>query len=461
MDDKFDDYTEGEASSWTEAGDDDAVRENVWVRLGIYKYMSIAVTAFLVIAASILFGFCLMNLGRILKFFGSVISAAGPIIYGIVIAYILKPIYNRMERWLEKKLLKRKRFQANPDKADSLSKAISSITVVLVLVLAVAGIVSIIIPELYRSVVGLTTNLPYYADNAREWVHGLVKGNPKLNETVMKYFDNMTESASNYINDLFPQISTIFETVTSGIGSMMGIIYNVGIGLVFAVYILNEKDQLTAQMRKIGYSIIKPEHAGWFREETDFADRIFSDYVFARFMDSLLIGVIYALIGSLLRLPYVGMTSIVIAVTNMIPFFGMYIGMVPCFIILFLVSPIDAVIFLVVDIIIMQVDANLISPKILGASTGLSGFWVLFALIFFGGLWGFFGMLIGVPLFAVLYHQIRSIVDGRLKKKNMSTELEEYIRDPVIKERTRKRRERSGHVAAIKTRLTSRFKSQR
>ena len=156
-----------------------------------------------------------------------------------------------------------------------------------------------------------------------------------------------------------------------------------------------------------------------------------------------------------------GMTSIVIAVTNMIPFFGMYIGMVPCFIILFLVSPLDAVIFLVVDIVIMQVDANLISPKILGSSTGLSGFWVLFALILFGGLWGFFGMLIGVPLFAVLYHQLHSIVDGRLKKKNLATELEEYIRDPVIKERTKKRRERAGHVAAIKTRLSSRFKSQR
>ena len=157
-------------------------------------------------------------------------------------------------------------------------------------------------------------------------------------------------------------------------------------------------------------------------------------------MDSILLASIYMIVGTLLGMPYVGMTSIVIGITNMIPFFGMYIGLIPCFIILFLVSPLDALIFFIVDMVIMQVDANLISPKILGSSTGLSGFWVLFALILFGGLWGFFGMLIGVPLFAIIYHQIRSVVDVRLRKKNMSTELEEYIRDPVIKKRTRDRR---------------------
>ena len=131
----------------------------------------------------------------------------------------------------------------------------------------------------------------------------------------------------------------------------------------------------------------------------------------------------------------------------------MYIGLVPNFIILFLISPLDAVIFLVVHTIIIQVDANLISPKIMGNSTGLSGFWVLFALILFGGLWGFFGMLVGVPLFAVIYHQIRSIVDSRLKKKNMSTELEEYIRDPVIKKRTKEKRLRESRAEALKAKL--------
>ncbi|MCR4926891.1 MAG: AI-2E family transporter [Lachnospiraceae bacterium] len=429
------------------------VRENVWRRLGLNKHFSIAVMAFLVIAASILFGYCVMNIGKIIRFLGKVISAATPILCGLVIAYVLKPIYNRMERWLENKLLKRKKFQANPDKADRLSKAISSITVVLVLVLLIVGIVAIVIPELYKSIVGLTENMPVYIQNAREWLHGIFKNNPKMDETVMKYFDNMTDSATGFLNELFPQISNVFEMVSSGLGSMMSIIYNVGIGLVFAVYILNEKDKLVAQMRKIGYSIIREDHVGWFRGEIKYADKVFSGFVFARFMDSVLLGVIYAIVGSLIGLPYVGMSSIIIGITNMIPFFGMYIGLVPNFIILFLISPLDAVIFLVVHTIIIQVDANLISPKIMGNSTGLSGFWVLFALILFGGLWGFFGMLVGVPLFAVIYHQIRSIVDSRLKKKNMSTELEEYIRDPVIKKRTKEKRLRESRAEALKAKL--------
>ena len=424
-----------------EKNDKSSVR-NVWHRLGVNKYKPIAVTAFLVIAASIIFGYCVMNIGRIVNLGQRVISAASPIIFGLVIAYVLKPIYNQMEHWLENKLLKRKRYQARPEKAENIAKAASSILVVLVLVLIIVGVVAIVIPELYRSVVGLTTNLPDYIANAKDWLHGIFKNNPKMDESVMKYFEQLTESTTDYVNNWAPQISNIFDAVTNGLGNMMGVLYNVGIGLVFAIYILNEKDELAAQMRKIGYSVIREKKISRFREELIYADKVFSGFVFARLMDSILLASIYTIIGTLLGLPYVGMTSIIIGLTNMIPFFGMYIGLIPCFIILFLVSPLDALIFFIVDMVIMQVDANVISPKILGNSTGLSGFWVLFALILFGGLWGFFGMLIGVPLFAIIYHQIRSVVDGRLRKKNMSTELEEYIRDPVIKKRTKEKRMR-------------------
>ncbi|MBO7514971.1 MAG: AI-2E family transporter [Lachnospiraceae bacterium] len=424
-----------------EKNDKSSVR-NVWHRLGVNKYKPIAVTAFLVIAASIIFGYCVMNIGRIVNLGQRVISAASPIIFGLVIAYVLKPIYNQMEHWLENKLLKRKRYQARPEKAENIAKAASSILVVLVLVLIIVGVVAIVIPELYRSVVGLTTNLPDYIANAKDWLHGIFKNNPKMDESVMKYFEKLTESTTDYVNNWAPQISNIFDAVTNGLGNMMGVLYNVGIGLVFAIYILNEKDELAAQMRKIGYSVIREKKISRFREELIYADKVFSGFVFARLMDSILLASIYTIIGTLLGLPYVGMTSIIIGLTNMIPFFGMYIGLIPCFIILFLVSPLDALIFFIVDMVIMQVDANVISPKILGNSTGLSGFWVLFALILFGGLWGFFGMLIGVPLFAIIYHQIRSVVDGRLRKKNMSTELEEYIRDPVIKKRTKEKRMR-------------------
>ncbi|MBR5348157.1 MAG: AI-2E family transporter [Lachnospiraceae bacterium] len=422
-----------------ETNDNENTR-TVWRRLGINKYSSIAVTAFLVIAASILFGYCVINIGGIVNMLGNVVSAASPIICGLVIAYVLKPIYNQMEHWLEHKLLKQKRFQAKPEKAENIAKAVSSITVVLVLFLAIAAVVVIVIPELYKSVVGLTSNLPQYIANAKDWLHGVFKNNPKMDEAVMKYFEKLTDSTSDYLNEWAPQISNIFDAVTNGLGSMMGVLYNIGIGLVLAIYILNEKDELTATLRKIGYSVIREKRIGRFHEELKFADKVFSGFVFARFMDSILLASIYTIIGTLLGLPYVGMTSIIIGITNMIPFFGMYIGLIPCFIILFLISPMDAFIFLIVDMVIMQVDANLISPKIIGNSTGLSGFWVLFALILFGGLWGFFGMLIGVPLFAVIYHQFHSIVDARLKKKNMSTELEDYIRDPVIKKRTKEKR---------------------
>lgn len=408
---------------------------NVWTRIGIAKYFSAGLSAFLVIAMSILFAFCLLNIRSIIRIIASILSASAPLIYGLAFAYILKPIYNRLERWLENQFLKDKKLREHPEKADSLAKAISSIAVVFLLVFVIVAIIAILIPELYNSVITLTENLPTYIGNAREWLHSGLQRYPDLDESVMSYFDNVTNLTKDFFEGIFPELDSIFSMVTSGIGSMMSMLYNILIGLVVAIYMLNEKDTLTAQLRKIGYAVVKADHVGWYRGELRYADKVFSGFVFARFVDSIALGIVYAIIGSLLRIPYVGMISVVIAVTNMIPFFGMYIGLIPCALILLLVDPFMALVFVIVDIVIMQIDANIISPKIIGGSTGLSGFWVLFALLFFGGIWGFFGMLVGVPVFAVIYHQVQTIVDRRLHKKEMSTELNDYIRDPVIKER--------------------------
>lgn len=227
----------------------------------------------------------------------------------------------------------------------------------------------------------------------------------------------------------------MFNVVSSGLGSMVNIIYNLVVGVIVALYLLNGKDVLLPQCRKVIYAILPRDCATAFFRELNYADQMFSGFVYGSIIDSAIIGIICFIVGGILGLPYIAMISVIVGVTNVIPFFGPYIGAVPSAIILLLTDPISCVKFVIAIIIIQQFDGNFLKPRIIGNRTGLSSHWVLFSILLFGGWLGLVGMVIGVPLFAVIYHIVKSRVEYILEKKGMPQETAAYAKTIEKKKR--------------------------
>jgi predicted PurR-regulated permease PerM len=202
---------------------------------------------------------------------------------------------------------------------------------------------------------------------------------------------------------------------------------NIVIGLIVSIYLMASKEKFSGQAKKIIYALFKPVRANVIVETARKSNEIFGGFISGKLLDSAIIGVIAYVVLAILRMPDPVMIAVIIGVTNIIPFFGPFIGAVPSFIIVVLQNPIQGLYFLIFIVVLQQVDGNIIGPKILGNSTGLSPFWVVFAILLFGGLWGFPGMVLGVPTMAVIYYIIKKIVEYGLRKRGLREETNCYI----------------------------------
>ena len=264
-------------------------------------------------------------------------------------------------------------------------------------------------------------------DSISSMVDRLFEGNEIIQNYIMQLSDAGTESISGWLKDsILPYMNMILTGLSDSMINAAGIFMNLFIGLVVAVYLLSGRKKFKKQGKLILYSLFKERWANKIVEEIRFADRVFSGFIGGKLLDSAIIGVICYAGMMVLGLPYGILISVIVGVTNIIPFFGPYIGAIPSAIILLTVSPMSCLIFVIFIVILQQVDGNIIGPKILGSSTGLSGIWVLFSILFFGGLFGFVGMLIGVPVFAVIYDLIRQLIVRGLELRNKSKMFDEY-----------------------------------
>ncbi len=270
-------------------------------------------------------------------------------------------------------------------------------------------------------------SLPQMVDSISSMVDRLFEGNEIIQNYIMQLSDAGTESISGWLKDsILPYMNMILTGLSDSMINAAGIFMNLFIGLVVAVYLLSGRKKFKKQGKLILYSLFKERWANKIVEEIRFADRVFSGFIGGKLLDSAIIGVICYAGMMVLGLPYAILISVIVGVTNIIPFFGPYIGAIPSAIILLTVSPMSCLIFVIFIVILQQVDGNIIGPKILGSSTGLSGIWVLFSILFFGGLFGFVGMLIGVPVFAVIYDLIRQLIVRGLELRNKSKMFDEY-----------------------------------
>lgn len=392
------------------------------------KYLYYGVTAVAVIAVCIVIWHCVQNWSSVYKILHMIIRISAPIIYGAILAYLLAPIYNKVTDRVNKALTGRWKTDRYIKRV---SKACATVASLLVVVLVVAGLFQMLIPQMIESIIGIKESLPSYLQNFYAWIQRILSDNPDIEAMVLSnlqsgavFLENWVEKAFTSIN--ISKLGDFIIGFSSGFFSLLTFVKNCLIGLIVMVYLLNIKDVLVAQAKKITYGCLKLRQANAVVEEMRFVHRVFGGFIIGKLLDSLIIGIICFVGTSLMKMPYALLISVIVGVTNIIPFFGPFIGAIPSGFLLLLVSPIKCVYFLLFILLLQQFDGNILGPKILGDSTGLPSFWVLFSILLFGGLFGFVGMIIAVPTFAVIYDLIARGVHHSLASKSLPLSTEDY-----------------------------------
>lgn len=390
------------------------------------KYIKWGITAFIVIAASILFQYIIQNGKVVQNGIRNLSKPFYPIIYGIVIAYLLNPIL----RFCEEKCfyqLSHRIHKANEKKAKRFNRSISIFCTMLFALLLFSGLLWLVIPQIYISIRDIVGQKDSYVGNIEHWLEGLYTRWPMLEETIVKQMDGIYDKVIDWLSkSILPNLDTILVSVSNGVLGGVKVISNLIIGFIVAAYVMSSKDVFTAQSKKLLYSFVPIKQANKILDAIRHANQIFGGYINGKLIDSLIVGIVCFLGLSILRMPYAALISVIVGVTNIIPVFGPFIGAIPCALLLLVVSPMKCFIFIIFVVILQQVDGNILGPKILGNSTGLSSFWVLTAILVCGGLFGFMGMLIGVPIFACFYAGIRYVCNSILEKKRMPVQTSAY-----------------------------------
>lgn len=387
------------------------------------RYLYLMLVIFGAISLSIVVFFVLYRFRGIGDVVHKLTDILAPFIYGGVVAYLLRPMCNHYERGLRHLLPRKIKGLAN-----SLAVGLSLITGLLI----VYALIIMVAPQLYQSVLTLWNSLPGKISDLLVWARATFAENEELinllNRLNLLYSD--LESWSQ--NTLIPYLSSIMGIVSglsSSVYRVFMFLYNLLIGLIVACYLLASRKKFARQSVLIIRSVLQPRWADLVLNEVAFVDRMFGGFIDGKLLDSAIIGVLCYFGCLIFRFPNALLVSAIVGITNIIPFFGPFIGGIPATLLIMIESPIKGLWFAVFVLALQQLDGNVIGPKILGNRTGLSSFWVLFAIVLCGGLWGLPGMLICVPAFAVFYNTVKKLVRRGLYRKGQIEIWEQYKAD--------------------------------
>lgn len=402
------------------------------------KYLYWGLTAFLTLAGAILFYYLLFHRSNFMGGLNKIITIAMPIIDGFVLAYLFTPILNKIEKSIVKPLCKKVGI-ATTGKNRGRIRAFCILATLLVVILILYELFALILPEVIRSIQSIIFMFPVYLNNLSDWALLLLKDNPDLEKTVNSLFDQYSVMLTEYANTHFlPRINEVLNNalsiVSSSVISVLKALWNLVIGFIISIYLLSSKEKFAGQAKKIIYAVFDRQTGNELVMNFRFIHSTFIGFIGGKIVDSIIIGILCFVCTSIIGTPYSILVSVIIGVTNVIPFFGPWIGGIPSALLVLMVDPKQALYFGLLVIFIQQFDGNILGPKILGDSTGLSGFWVIFAITIFGGLFNVFGMVVGVPIFAVFYAGVKSTVNRSLHKKNLPTELAPYMTVGQIEE---------------------------
>ena len=404
------------------------------------KYFHMGLTFFLSACGVILVLLLLLHMSEVSEGIRSFVNIATPIIDGLVLTYFMAPVVNSIEnKWIYAKfsdrIFKGREEGERRGKAKRKVRAVAIFITYVLFILIIVGFFWIIIPDIISSIQNISKNFTVYQWNLTVWVDRMLIKYPQLDQAYNTVMSNYSDPINEWINvNIFGRVNEFAMTILSGGISIIKALFNFIIGMIIALYLLGSKELMIGQAKKIVYALMKKDTANAFIYNVRYTNKIFQDFFVGKIVDSIIIGLLCFIATTVMRTPYALLVSIIVGVTNIIPFFGPFIGAIPSAFLVLLVDPKQCLYFIILIVILQQLDGNVIGPLILGQKTGLSGFWVIFAITIFGGLWGFTGMLLGVPVFAVIYTGVSSFIKAKLKEKGLEDNTKRYVHVDYINE---------------------------
>ena len=399
-------------------------------------YFKWGLTAVAVIVIALVISLIFSKLGPIATAISTIISTVSSVLYGVVMAFLMAPVYDRIGIWVGEILSS---LFPKWKKSDKYAKMIATLACLVILILVVFTLIMMIIPELVNSITNVISYAPSGAENLEAWLKDILNKNPNLEKLIIgNYLDISARLSDIATKTVLPNVNTYIKNLSSGVLNALGVVVNIIIGLMVMMYLLNMKTTLASQAKKIVYAVAGVKIGNEIVTEARYIKNMFEKFIVGKIIDSIIIVIINYVFMAIIHMPYALLISVVVGVTNVIPFFGPFIGAIPSIILLLLISPVTALQFAVWILILQQVDGNIIGPKILGQTTGLPSFWVLFSILLFGGLFGIVGMIIAVPTWAIIYRTISRLSEHFLKKKGLEPDSKHYMDLDHIDEETKK-----------------------
>lgn len=432
------------------------------------KYTTIAVYTVLTALAIMLLCALFINFGAVRRFFDTFNTIMSPVYIGLALAYIANPIMKMSEKRIF-------RFKVTSAKRMHLKRGLSIALSMIILLIIITILVLLIIPQVYLSLTDLGSKLGGYIRDTVAWLDSYLPDSifnaadltfENITSSIYEYFansefseelsdltaqlallsDNLDVLISNSFNILKDYVPMVIGAVT---GAANGVL-NIALGIFFAIYILSSKEKLIAQAKKLIRAFASEKLYNSVLELANFSNKTFGGYLVGKILDSLIVGVVVFIACAICKIPYAILVSSLIAITNVIPVIGPFIGAIPGVLIIFIVDPPKVIWFLIINVVVQQIDGNIIVPKVLGETTGLSSLWVLFSITVMGGLWGVFGMFISVPIFAILYMLLKLFVEKRLTAQELPADTLEYYTDREIRDFTEDEENQHSFATRIK-----------
>ena len=414
-------------------------------------YWRWGLTAFLTVCAILVFYDAFYQGGTLQHVLGKLTEVLAPVFYGLAMAYLLTPLV----KWFERELLWCKsKIKGVRDKQLKHGKGLLRAAAILltwaVVLAMIYWLMSVLIPQLIDSITMLIRNARYYYYKVYRWADTWLEANPEIgswaNDVLSDYYNNAVNTLTDTILPKAQEIATALTGgIWTGIRSVVTFAMNFIVGIIISVYLLAMKEKSLARCCKVIYAIFRRETADLVLTGLHNTNQVFSGFVRGKLLDSLIIGILCFIGCSILKIPYTPLVSVVVGVTNVIPFFGPFLGAIPSAFLILLASPLKCLYFVIFVVLLQQLDGNVIGPKILGDSTGISSFWVIVAILVGGGFFGVLGMFFGVPVFACLRILIKWLMDRRLAKRGMPTEASAYVerKEALSREREPEREEKT------------------
>ena len=393
------------------------------------KYINIAVLALAVILVASIFNNVLEQGTKYKEFSTMVTNTLFPVVSGFVLGYLLNPMLKFLEKHLFMHLAKMVyRKPGQERKQRKLSRILGVIATMSLFLVFLAGGFCMVIPQVYASVIKIIEDMPGYYLELEGLVLSYLEGGNEVSRNVLGMLDSGYDRLIEYVNTvILPNMYEIVRKITTGIIGGLKTVLNGVLAIIISIYVLFEKERLISYGKKLTYAYLNVKHANALVSGIRYVDKVFGGFINGKIIDSFIIGLICYVFMLITGFEYAVLISIIVGVTNVIPYFGPFIGAVPCTLLLLMAEPRQGLIFAVFILVLQQLDGNVIGPLILGDRLKLSSMWILIAILIGGGFFGVAGMILGVPTLACIYALLSDDSRKRLKEKELPTESEDYL----------------------------------